>query len=335
MPEAIAAFDTEFATAQDLLLYINDNVLESEITEDTIIEQDDGAQAAFADDMGTGVYAVIPWDEDQLFYEVHAPADDYEAAIEVANDILTQLAPAVACYVSTDSTSGVSLRLGPGLNRGAFTALTSADGEVLVLGQANAADGSLWWRVEEDNPNVNELWVADSDVIKTGGCGTVDEVAAPPIIAPAVPVAPVVQPPVTDGDTGGGDQPPVVTDTSLIPRLGMWNVLYPSMLNMSCEGTGNVTVPNDLGYLFPNGHFTLTSSDGGQTITWTDPAGYVIFIQDAPGHYTGNLVGDDPNWYFVVYLHVSGPTSMWGELIFGLIDPPCSGSLNFTMTYIG
>jgi hypothetical protein len=115
----------------------------------------------------------------------------------------------------------------------------------------------------------------------------------------------------------------------------MWNVLYPSMLNMSCEGTGNVTVPNDLGYLFPNGHFTLTSSDGGQTITWTDPAGYVIFIQDAPGHYTGNLVGDDPNWYFVVYLHVSGPTSMWGELIFGLIDPPCSGSLNFTMTYIG
>lgn len=121
--------------------------------------------------------------------EFQAPADVYGAALPNAYHIMGSLQgskPAAAvstvpCQVQA-AQPNVTLRVGPGENRGVFTGMKT-DTVYGVLGKKTVEDGSLWWRLDvADTGGANELWVADVDVQKTGDCDLVADVDAPPII---------------------------------------------------------------------------------------------------------------------------------------------------------
>jgi hypothetical protein len=98
-------------------------------------------------------------------------------------DIVLSLKEPCKVQAKTDY---VDLRVGPGLNRGAFTTMKTGE-YVPVLGQATVTDGGQWWRLDISSQQANELWVADEDVMKQGDCDSVGEVPIPPIILPLPP----------------------------------------------------------------------------------------------------------------------------------------------------
>src|SRR5687768_13297518 len=106
------------------------------------------------------------------------------------------------CVISTELSNAVTVHVGPGTNRATIVFLP-ANEEFEVLGQAEADDGSLRWKLdrEEVAPNkaAAEAWVAQLDVTDDGGCDAVVDVNAPPVI-------PIVSAPPASGggNTGGG-----------------------------------------------------------------------------------------------------------------------------------
>lgn len=100
----------------------------------------------------------------------------------------------------------VSVRVGPGENRGVYTSLP-ANRDFTVTGQSTANDGSLWWQLDkteiEGGDMANSLWVAQTDVVSSGNCSVaaVEAVAPPPVILPRPsPVPTSAAPPVTAGE---------------------------------------------------------------------------------------------------------------------------------------
>ncbi len=99
----------------------------------------------------------------------------------------------LGCMVRTDQERAISLRVGPGINRGPI-AFLPADLDFEVLGQATVDDGSLWFKLDKQEvapkKSANEVWVAAADVTTSGECDAVGDAAAPPVIvAPKPPVS--------------------------------------------------------------------------------------------------------------------------------------------------
>jgi hypothetical protein len=90
-----------------------------------------------------------------------------------------------SCTISTDKARTVQIRVGPGTNRSVYTFLP-ANQAFAVLGQAEAADGGLWWKLErtEVAPNslANEAWVTQDEVETAGNCDGVSDAVPPPLI---------------------------------------------------------------------------------------------------------------------------------------------------------
>ena len=106
-----------------------------------------------------------------------------------------------ACTVTAAAANSATVRVGPGENRTAITFLP-ADTAFTVLGVGEAADGSLWWKLDKaevaPQSAAAELWVAQDDVTGSGDCAAVGAADAPPII----PIT-VQQPPASGGASGG------------------------------------------------------------------------------------------------------------------------------------
>jgi hypothetical protein len=102
-----------------------------------------------------------------------------------------------ACTIQTPQ-QFVALRVGPGFNR-SIRMFLPVNQLFSVIGQTQAADGSLWWQLQVEG--IPEAWVLQSDVLASGDCQAVPQVTAPPIIVPVVPQVPVgtLPPPVTPG----------------------------------------------------------------------------------------------------------------------------------------
>ena len=100
--------------------------------------------------------------------------------------------PADPCVISTDQLY-VSVRLGPGLNRGERFSLPSEQ-EFTVTGWDETSDGLLWWQIAMPDAGDNRTWVQQDHVTAAGACD-LDSIAASAsaIVAPA------------PGGTAGGD----------------------------------------------------------------------------------------------------------------------------------
>lgn len=101
------------------------------------------------------------------------------------------------CQVETTK-ANVELHVGPGPNRGVLDFLTP-NKLFTVLGQAQASDNSLWWKIQV--PGATEAWVAQTDVTATGDCSSIGQADVPPIIfaqpspVPTIPGVPTPQVP--------------------------------------------------------------------------------------------------------------------------------------------
>jgi hypothetical protein len=66
------------------------------------------------------------------------------------------------CVISADARP-VTVREGPGTNRVGIGTIPRYT-QVLVVGQAKASDGSLWWKVALPKPDGRTVWVSQSDL---------------------------------------------------------------------------------------------------------------------------------------------------------------------------
>jgi hypothetical protein len=247
----------------------------TEITVDTF---DDRAVASteFTQNRGdkTGVSMVIEVVPGQFaVMEFTAPTDDYDQTLDTALAIMRSLRLSDES-TSADSQEGgmtsvamepcavrarqarVELRVGPGPNRAIYREMEQGS-FVPVLGKATASDDSLWWRLDTDTDDANELWVADADVEQQGACQYVMDVAAPPII-PALP-----RPPAPADNTGGENPPPTPSGLVMCPIVN--------------EST-----------------FTIkgTISGPGGPYSFEIRAGDYVILMVEPGDYTANFFCD-------------------------------------------
>lgn len=144
----------------------------------------------------------------------------------------------VNCTVSTTFDDRVQVRVGPGENRTSIVFL-SAGPSFKVQGQAEASDGSLWWKLDKEqvapDKAVNEVWVKQDDVTSKGNCEDVLDVNAPPV----VPITNNAPPPANNNSSAGN--PPAGT----APQGGTWVIVYSSG-KASCFGTDTIDVAVDL-----------------------------------------------------------------------------------------
>ncbi|NWF69123.1 MAG: hypothetical protein HXY40_08555 [Chloroflexi bacterium] len=89
------------------------------------------------------------------------------------------------CTLSTDEDL-IGIYVGPGRNR-AIRDYLPRNTDFPVLGQAEASDGTLWWRIQYRN--FEESWVADEDVTTSGDCENLPGVPTPPVRTPTGPRA--------------------------------------------------------------------------------------------------------------------------------------------------
>lgn len=145
------------------------------------------------------------------------------ALTEVADLPSALLPEATACVVGVaDPSQDVVLRVGPGENRGTLAAM-NPNKSYVVIGQANAPDGSPWWQLDTGE---QKSWVAQSAVRTLGNCAAVAAVEPPPLV-----FAPPSAPP-----AGSGDAADNVDDFSPAAN-SVWQ-MNPGSDNMSGECSG-------------------------------------------------------------------------------------------------
>jgi hypothetical protein len=90
---------------------------------------------------------------------------------------------ATICFIHSE-VRGTRVRVGPGINRGIFTALPPNQ-DFAVWGQHTSGDGLLWWQIDDTTLDPSDLaeslWVADSAVIAEGDCADVPPTDGPQI----------------------------------------------------------------------------------------------------------------------------------------------------------
>ncbi len=125
---------------------------------------------------------------DGLTAKIPPPAPTSYTFAALDNSPLSFLPTAVTCTVGlpANSTTRVSVRVGPGTERGPLFFMTP-DQNFTVKGQGKDSSGALWWQINADK--VDEAWVAQSDVHSAGTCDQVAQ-ATPPPVRVAVPQAP-------------------------------------------------------------------------------------------------------------------------------------------------
>lgn len=98
---------------------------------------------------------------------------------DVAYAPLGLLPGQIACIAGLPTSGAtVSLRVGPGTQRGALGSM-NADATYTVIGWANDPDGAAWWQLDT---GTTPSWVAQSDVRAIGACETVAQVEPPPLV---------------------------------------------------------------------------------------------------------------------------------------------------------
>src|SRR5262249_32904365 len=113
----------------------------------------------------------------------------------------------VPCTVSTDKAETVAIHVGPGKSRGLRDYMVPNQA-YQVIGQAQASDGSAWWKLK--TADGSDAWVAQADVKAAGGCAQTGIVATPPVqtAKPRATNTPISKPTTPGQSGGGGGNPP-------------------------------------------------------------------------------------------------------------------------------
>lgn len=250
------------------------------------------------------------------------PIDLLDEAIEIATPFseeeMVEIASRESCSVST-STADVRVHVGPGENRATLFFLPT-DEDFEVVGQAEADDGSQWWKLDSESvaPDRDgaEIWVAQANVTSSGDCTAIANAAAPPINFS-----------VASSDEG---------DLGLTPLAGTWVIIHGMETRETprCFGAGEtVTRPSGL----INLPVSAEVSEDGNTMTMTGNfRGSPMVIQRSGGSlYTGTVVyfrmchSGSCNPYSARLTLVS-ETLMQGQYVES-VRTPCNSRIEVTM----
>ncbi|MBZ0299034.1 MAG: hypothetical protein K8J31_04800 [Anaerolineae bacterium] len=178
--------------------------------------------------------------ENGTFGALDAPASEESlaAAIAVSFDQSSEseAVSGATCIIRTADAKTVQLRVGPGTNRTAYAFLPAKE-DFIPLGQAEAADGSLWFQLDKDEAApqsaASEAWVAADAVETSGDCTHIGAASAPPIV-PIIPAAPPASSGGDSGSSGGGS-------ASIAPSPGTWTITYARTGKGSCLDAASFT----------------------------------------------------------------------------------------------
>lgn len=257
--------------------------------------------------------------EEDVVLAVAASFDRTGGAVDSGDETVTS--DTTPCTVSTQFANTVTVHVGPGSNRASIAFLPD-DEEFEVLGQAEADDGSLWWKLdrEEVAPNkaAAEAWVAQLDVNDEGGCDAVVDVNAPPVI-------PIVSAPPASGggNSGGGGQPAGAGEA--IPQNGAWTFTYPKTVPGSCTNIPTQNLQIDI----PSERATVSGANGSSLILEG-----ASFARIGPNTYQGSFVSFDGDSVLLT-LRVSSSTYMTGEFIISFVQDgsQCSVTITAAITH--
>ena len=234
------------------------------------IESAVGTGAAFGLALGDGGFGVVTAVMPESMATDFAPTllDIVDSFQEPSGSLAAALQAAagagtnVNCTVRVEEERSASVRVGPGTNRTAMLFLP-AKHDYKVLGQAQANDGAMWWKLDKSevapNTAAAELWVSQNEVVASSAdCDQVPNVDPPPII-------------------------PIVAATNILPTPGTWNFSAPT-IRVDCPGQGSFTVSSDIAPfqmsvdVLNNGAVLLV---GGDRLDRTQPGTYVGQFYDS------------------------------------------------------
>lgn len=158
------------------------------------------------------------------------------ALSEAANAPLALLPGALDCRVSATA-SNVTLRVGPGENRGVLASMRPGE-TYAVLGWANDGDGAPWYELDT---GAQTSWVKQDAIERLGACDAVAQVEAPPMVF----AAPAAPPP---GEPGAVEAP-----GDLSPATNTVWQMFPGSDQMSgqCSGAPAINFCDHLAAIAP------------------------------------------------------------------------------------
>lgn len=260
-----------------------------------------------------------------------------EATSESTEEVeLTEEAETEAsCFVITDSSRTIRVRVGPGENRTSVTFLPVEE-EIPVLGETEDDDGNLWYRLDKElaapGRAINEAWIAvENDDLETiGDCDDVGDATAPPII-PIITQAP----PTSDNvDEASDDDETAIVEGSR-PSNGDWTLGWNGTTNVSCVGTDNVIVSTTEIFGQP-GAGVLPQTTMLLNITRPDAEAPFMFMftpmyEQGNGSYRGQINFFDNDGTILpatIVVNSASSNRMSGYMIVSAGE--CSGTVSFT-----
>ncbi len=294
--------------------------------------------ASFVDENDNEVIVALAQIDEGIYGFIHAQTEgqmteDLVGMLRAVDESFIVMEGAgAACTITAAAADSALVHVGPGENRSSVAYL-AADQKFTVTGRFETDDGAVWYQLDKEQAApgmmINEAWVAAANVEATGGCETVGEAAAPPII-PMVNVplpAPETAPPTGDENTGEApveESAPAASEGGIIPRSGTWDLVSNSFGDASCEGASNVRME------FPpmTGTFRLTVRGDGSSFT----DGSDVFTRTMPGQYKGSFTtASDENTQ--LYLTANSPNQMVGYFIYNFTryGTPCSATIGVQM----
>jgi hypothetical protein len=159
---------------------------------------------------------------------------------DIAYAPLDLLAEPVACLVGAPASDAqVTLRVGPGTQRGALASLSAAT-TYTAIGWANDSDGAPWWQLDT---GAQPSWAAQAEVRAVGACQAVAQVEPPPLIFAPPPAPPA-----------GGEAAPA-GEADLAPTANSVWQMRPGSDNMTgqCSGAPAINFCDHLAAIAPAG----------------------------------------------------------------------------------
>lgn len=283
-----------------------------------------------ADDV-TGLFIVLQMSDGTYgLLDIYAYSDSYDDPQSELADLIASFDTAAAkaegdkgetCFVFTDQARTVALRVGPGENR-TSVAFLPVDTEVEVTGVFVTDGGEEWFQLDKTQAAPQsaaaEIWMRRGDADERGGCDSVGETFAPPV----VPIA--VQPPTAV--PGAVEQPPAVG--SITPTPGRWQVNFNPVTNASCLGGSNVPIPSIEVYETVSFTTIIANVSGGITLD-----GDFAARISGTNSFEGSITFEDSVNVQIRVTFTSANSAAGSATTNFIIDgTPCSGTVTFTFS---
>ena len=258
------------------------------------------------------------------------------------------VAPSVPCTVSV---SGIDaeLRVGPGKNRSIVLYLSAGD-TFVVIGTANADDGTRWWRLDKTKTapakaaQINETWVSAAQMTESGDCDAVGTVAAPRIIR-ARPTAAPRPTTVSGGSSSGGNTSatpqPTPQEGSTEPYIDFYASLYYLFEGECTTLSWDVRNVKEIYFIDDTGsEKAVTGPTGSETVCPQVPTGrttyltYELRVVPLSGNDIYSYIEIEVDANFICITPYPSFTE-FGTISFGevhtysvFVDPSCGDSVN-------